>query len=414
MKPAGLYIHIPFCTQKCRYCDFYSCADFTPSRSSARTGFGANPQRVIFRPYHPNPQFTARLQEDILFFKQRAAVEAWKTVYIGGGTPSLLHPDDIHSLTTAIRAGQRLPIQEFTIEANPEDITAEWLAACSEGGITRLSIGVQTFDNTVLSENGRRGSQEKTIAALEIIKRRWRGELSCDLIAGLTGQTARSLADDVRRLIDYRIDHLSLYGLCSAEPLPEDREDFISELLTQNAALLAAHGYVRYEVSNFSYRDEYRSLHSQIYWNMEPYIGIGPAACGTLIYEDSSGRFISAERFEGMKDVDRWMSAADRASVYACEHIDRNIFLEEVLMMGFRLSDGMSRAVFAQRFGADITDCIGETLSRWEKRGQCRIEPHRVYLTEEGLRFLNRFLVDALSELDTKTQLIGKPLDLNG
>ena len=385
MKPSGLYIHIPFCTQKCRYCDFYSIT-----------------QKSDFRPYHPNPQFVERLLRDVRYFKERYAIEAWKTVYIGGGTPSLLHPDDISSLATGIREGQKQPIQEFTIEANPEDITSEWLAACSEGGINRLSIGVQTFDNDVLTVNGRRGSKEKTIAALETIKRRWQGALSCDLIAGLAGQTAQSLADDVRRLIDYRIEHLSLYGLCSEEPLPDTREDFISELLRENTELLAANGYIRYEVSNFSYRDKHRSLHNQIYWNMEPYVGIGPAACGTLIYEDSGGRFIAAERFEGLKDIDKWMTAADRTSVYPCEHIGRNTFLEEVLMMGFRLVEGINRAAFARRFGADITAFIGDTLSRWEKRGQCRIELNRVYLTEEGMFFLNRFLVDALLELDTK------------
>ena len=385
MKPSGLYIHIPFCTQKCRYCDFYSIT-----------------QKADFRPYHPNLQFIERLLQDVRFFKERSAIESWKTVYIGGGTPSLLHPDDIRTLADGIREGQKQPVQEFTIEANPEDITFDWLAACSEGGINRLSIGVQTFDNDVLAVNGRRGSKEKTITALETIKRRWQGELSCDLIAGLAGQTAQSLADDVRRLIDYRIEHLSLYGLCSEEPLPDTREDFISELLRDNTALLAENGYIRYEVSNFSYQDKHRSLHNQIYWNMEPYAGIGPAACGTLIYEDSGGRFIAAERFEGGKDIDKWMTAADRLSVYPCEHIDRNTFLEEVLLMGFRLSEGINRAAFARRFGADITAFIGETLSRWEKRGQCRIESNRVYLTEEGMLFLNRFLVDALSEPDTK------------
>lgn len=386
MKPAGLYIHIPFCTQKCRYCDFYSIT-----------------QKADFRPYHPNPQFVKRLLLDIRFFKERSAIESWKTVYIGGGTPSLLHPGDIRTLAAGICEGQKQPVQEFTIEANPEDITFDWLAACSEGGINRLSIGVQTFDNDVLAVNGRRGSKEKTIAALETIKRRWQGALSCDLIAGLTGQTAASLSDDVRRLIDYRIEHLSLYGLCSEEPLPDTREDFISELLRENAALLAENGYIRYEVSNFSYRDKHRSLHNQIYWNMEPYAGIGPAACGTLIYEDSNGRFIAAARFEGSKDIDKWMTAADRTLVYPCEHIDRNTFLEEVLLMGFRLSEGINRATFARRFGTDITAFIGETLSCWEKHGQCCIEADRVSLTEEGLLFLNRFLVDALSELDIKT-----------
>ena len=385
MKPSGLYIHIPFCIQKCRYCDFYSIT-----------------QKASFSPYHPKPQFIERILQDVWFFREYYAIESWKTVYIGGGTPSLLHPDDMRILPTGIREGQKLPIQEFTIEANPEDITSEWLAACSEGGITRLSIGVQTFDNNVLTINGRRGSKEKTITALETIKRRWHGELSCDLIAGLVGQTAQSLADDVRRLIDYRIEHLSLYGLCSEEPLPDTREDFISELLRHNTTLLAENGYVRYEVSNFSYRDKHRSLHNQIYWNMEPYAGIGPAACGTLIYEDADGGFIAADRFEGSKDIDGWMTTADRTSVYPCEQIDRKTFLEEVLLMGFRLSEGINRAIFAQRFGIDITACIGKTLSRWEKRSQCRIEPNRVYLTEEGLLFLNRFLVDAFSELDAK------------
>ena len=385
MKPAGLYIHIPFCTQKCRYCDFYSIT-----------------QQADFGPYQPNPQFVKRILQDVRFFKERYAIESWKTVYIGGGTPSLLYPDDICALATGICEGQKQSVQEFTIEANPEDIHPKWLAACNESGINRLSIGVQTFDNDVLAVNGRRGSKEKTITALETIKRRWQGELSCDLIAGLSGQTAQSLADDVRRLIDYRIEHLSLYGLCSEEPLPDTREDFIAELLRENTELLAKNGYIRYEVSNFSYRDKHRSLHNQIYWNMEPYAGIGPAACGTLIYEDSGGRFIAAERFEGLKDIDRWMTAADRTSVYPCEHIDRNTFLEEVLLMGFRLSEGINRAAFALRFGADITAFIGETLGRWEKRGKCRIESNRVYLTEEGMLFLNRFLVDALSELDTK------------
>ena len=385
MKPSGLYIHIPFCTQKCRYCDFYSIT-----------------QKADFRPYHPNPQFVERLLQDVRYFKERYAIESWKTVYIGGGTPSLLHPDDIRTLATGICEGQKQPVQEFTIEANPEDITADWFAACSEGGINRLSIGVQSFDNDVLAVNGRRGSKEKTITALETIKRRWQGELSCDLIAGLSGQTAESLADDVRRLIDYRIEHLSLYGLCSEEPLPDTREDFIAELLRENTELLAANGYIRYEVSNFSYKDKHRSLHNQIYWNMEPYVGIGPAACGTLIDEDDDGRFITAARFEGIKDIDTWMAAADRASVYSYEHIGRKTFLEEILLMGFRLSEGINRTAFVRRFGADITAFIGETLGRWEKRGQCRIEPHRVYLTEEGMLFLNRFLVDALSEPDTK------------
>ena len=384
MKPCGLYIHIPFCSQKCRYCDFYSIT----------TALG-------FSPYHRNRSFIERLLQDIRFFKERYHITAWQTVYIGGGTPSLLHTDDITDLAVSICTDQTMPIQEFTIEANPEDIHPEWLAACNESGINRLSLGVQSFDDTVLAKNGRRGSRIKTLTALDMIKQYWKGSISCDLIAGLSGQTAASLSDDIRQLIDYRIDHLSLYGLCSEEALPESREDFISDLLKENITLLAANGYIQYEVSNFSYQDNHRSLHNQIYWHMEPYIGIGPAACGTFIHEDINGSVIKAERFEGIKDAVRWMGTDTRSSVYTHEHIDQKTFLEETLLMGFRLSDGINRTDFTRRFGVDISEYIGKTLTRWEKIGHCHILPDRIYLTTEGLFFLNRFLIDAFLELDT-------------
>ena len=387
MKPAGLYIHIPFCTQKCRYCDFYSIT-----------------QGTVFRPYSHNLQFIERLLQDIFFFKEYYRIEGWKTVYIGGGTPSLLSADAIYTLATRICRMQALPVEEFTIEANPEDIHPEWLAACAEGGINRLSIGVQSFDDRTLAANGRRGSGAKTQASLDAVKQRWQGAVSCDLIAGLTGQTAQSLADDVRRLIDYRIEHISLYGLCSEAPLPAACEDAVFDLLQDNFARLTANDYVQYEVSNFSYRDMHRSIHNQIYWKMEPYAGIGPAACGTFVHEETGGSFIAAERLTGIKDIDRWMNSADRTPVYMRENIDRNTFLEEVLLMGFRLSEGINRAAFTRRFGADICTFIGATLTRWEKMRYCRVLPDRVCLTAEGLFFLNRFLTDALLELDMETR----------
>ena len=134
---------------------------------------------------------------------------------------------------------------------------------------------------------------------------------------------------------------------------------------------------------------------------MEPYIGIGPAACGTFIHEDINGGVIKAERFEGIKDAVRWMGTDTRSSVYTHEHIDQKTFLEETLLMGFRLSDGINRTDFTRRFGVDISEYIGKTLTRWEKIGHCHIFPDRIYLTAEGLFFLNRFLIDAFLELDT-------------
>lgn len=383
VKSAGLYIHVPFCTQKCRYCDFYSVT-----------------QKGSFRPYRDNPLFIARVLHDIQFFRECYALEGWKTVYIGGGTPSLLSCSDIHRLAESLCAAQSFPIKEFTVEANPEDIHTDWLAACAEGGVTRLSVGVQSFEDAVLERNGRRGSGAKTRAALDTIKQHWKGVLSCDLIAGLSGQRAQSLAADVAQLIDYGVEHISLYGLCSEEPLPAARDDYIFEQLQENFLRLQAGGYVQYEVSNFSLHDRYRSEHNQIYWRMEPYIGIGPAACGTLVYEDADGAFTEAERFTGIRDTARWLEAADRTAVYGREVLDRHTFLEEVLLMGFRLSDGIDRRQFSRRFGADICTFIGKTLGKWEREGLCRLLPERVQLTDKGLFFLNRFLVEAFLELE--------------
>lgn len=339
--------------------------------------------------------------EDIRFFKAYACIKEWKTLYIGGGTPSLLAADDIYTLITSIRREQKTPFTECTIEANPEDITPDWLAACRSSGVTRISIGVQSFNTAVLAANGRRGSKEKTVQALNTIKQAWTGDLSCDLIAGLTGQSAQSLADDVRHLIDYGVEHVSLYGLSSTTPLPQEREDFIYELLQNSMQILVEKEYVRYEVSNFSYKDKHRSAHNEMYWNMEPYVGIGPTACGTLVYEHDDKGFLFAERFEGIKDTYKWMHIQNRADCYKREDIDRKTFLEEVILMGFRLTEGIRRAAFIRRFGVDITMCIGKTLLRWEKKGQCCINSERVYLTDEGLLFLNRFLLEAFTELDT-------------
>lgn len=383
MNPAGLYIHIPFCTQKCRYCDFYSVT-----------------QQGLFRPYSDNPRLIERILHDVRMFQTRYALAGWKTVYIGGGTPSLLSANDVCRLAEALCTAQSFPIIEFTVEANPEDIHPEWLAACAEGGVTRLSVGVQSFEDAVLEQNGRRGSGAKTRSALHTIKQHWKGAISCDLIAGLSGQRAESLAADVEELIAIGVEHISLYGLCSDEPLPAAREDFISDQLQDNFLRLKAGGYVQYEVSNFSLHDRYRSEHNQIYWRMEPYIGVGPAACGTLIFEDAGGGFAGAERFTGIQNTARWMEAEERSSVYMQETLDRDTFLEEVLLMGFRLADGIDRTQFSRRFGADICTYIGKTLSRWERVGQCRVLPDRVHLTEEGLFFLNRFLIDALLELE--------------
>ncbi len=383
MKTAALYIHIPFCIQRCHYCDFFS----QTSSSS-------------FTPYRNNRSFIMHILRDAVLFKQRYGVEAWETVYIGGGTPSLLSPEDVFFLAQNLTKGQSCPVKEFTIEANPEDIKPEWLAACSAGGINRLSIGIQSFNDEVLKKAGRRGSAKKSHAALDTIKKEWKHDFSCDIIAGLSGQVLESLCEDIQQLITYQPEHISLYGLCSETPLPEEKEDEISTFLSTGFAQLEKNGYERYEVSNFSLHDAHHSLHNCMYWNMQSYAGVGPAAFGTRVHEDADGAALFAERFSGVPNLQQWETAQVPLSAYSCETIPRPVLLEEVLIMGFRLTEGINRAAFQRRFGRDILHFIGDTVEQEVKKGRCIVTPERVALTKEGLFFLNGFLVDTLAELD--------------
>lgn len=384
-KTAALYIHIPFCIQKCAYCDFFSAND---SRFLTSSGI--------------SPVFLTKLIEDAEVFKQKYGITDWKTIYIGGGTPSLLSPDVVMKFAAALQAqNSSRSVQEFTIEANPEDITEQWLTACSEGGINRISLGVQSFTDSVLHASRRRGSGEKTHRALAAVKNRWKGVISCDLIAGLPNQSLADLCEDIKTLISYNVQHISLYGLCSRQALSDTQETLIANMLEQGRDILQEHNYLAYEVSNFSYKNQYKSIHNCTYWNLNTYIGIGPAAAGTIVHEDTrTGMVRCAERFEGIQNTGGWYDEVNRLSAYTYDRIPRAVFLEETLLMGFRLTEGISRCRFKKRFGCDITVFIGKTLEKWVRQHTCTITTDAVYLTAQGLFFLNTFLVEAFSELD--------------
>ncbi|MGP1595110.1 MAG: coproporphyrinogen-III oxidase family protein [Treponema sp.] len=404
-KTAALYIHIPFCSQKCAYCDFFSANDsrFLLSRDSGTALLSSVAEAVSPVSFSEiNPLFLTKLLEDAVFFKQKYGITDWNTIYIGGGTPSLLSPDAVRSFASALRnQNTSCAVQEFTIEANPEDVTEQWLSACQEGGINRISLGVQSFQDSVLQASRRRGSSKKTHRALAAIKQGWKGTVSCDLIAGLPQQFLADLCNDIKTLISYGVQHISLYGLCSETELPDAQEALITQMLKQGRGILQEHTFVPYEVSNFSYNNQYKSIHNCTYWNMHTSIGIGPAAVGTIVHEDTrSGRVQYAERFEGIRNTGRWYDAASRLSGYSYSRISPAVFLEEVLLMGFRLTDGINRCRFKKQFGSDITAFIGNTLEKWERQHTCVITADAVHLTQDGLLFLNTFLVEAFSELE--------------
>ncbi|CEM60900.1 coproporphyrinogen III oxidase family protein [Treponema phagedenis] len=380
----ALYIHIPFCIQRCTYCDFFSLAHFN-----------------AFIPYKPFPAFIARLLEDAELEKKRFSATGWDTVYIGGGTPSLLAPQDIAALGKHISESQQFPIKEFTIEANPEDITDAFLAACAEGGINRISVGIQSLEQQVLSAERRRGSPEKTQEALRKINNSFsifpKGlSLSCDFIAGLQAQTQAMLLRDLQAVLAFNPKHISLYGLCTARPLSEEREEKIASMLYAGKAFLEKNGFFHYEISNFAKNAASESLHNKTYWKMENYAGIGPGASGTLINSDKPSGIRSCAK----KNIKLWLSENNRSNVYDYEILGEKELIEEVLLMGLRLTEGIERQGFIKKFDNDITRYIPETLCIWEKRGDCIIDKKHIRLTETGINFLDIFLRQAFTELD--------------
>ena len=272
-KVSSLYIHIPFCRSKCAYCDFFSITE------------------------NADVSYLKALSNEISYYADYYSVDEWQTVYIGGGTPSLLKSEQIVFLMDAVKKSCRNGIAagaEVTIEANPADITGEFLDTLIKSGINRLSLGVQCLDGGVLRTLGRRADAECTENALQLIKELWTVEkrrFSVDFISGLPGLTDSEFINGMEKTLSYGPDHVSLYSLMLEEGTPlfsavqsgkvpyseeaSDRQWFAGR------DLLKRNGFSQYEVSNFA-KPGYESRHNTVYWHLDDYIGCGAGACGTV------------------------------------------------------------------------------------------------------------------------------------
>ncbi len=274
MRPP-LYIHIPYCLQKCGYCDFFS----KPS--------GAVPA-----------EYVKAVSRQIEHLAKAFCVEEWKSVYIGGGTPSLLSAEDLRFLCKTIKAAAPLAANcEWTIEMNPGTISRELLEAADACGITRLSVGIQCKNQKVLDAIGRRASVSQIEEAARLIKNFWPHEWSADLIAGLPFQTKEDIARDIDFIERNGANHISFYsltleegtplkGAIDAGKIPYDEED-AEELWLDGRDLLEKRGFLQYEVSNFA-KPGFESKHNAAYWAQESYLGAGAGAAGT-IYGNPTG-----------------------------------------------------------------------------------------------------------------------------
>lgn len=439
MMPS-LYVHIPYCVSKCSYCDFFSVAD----------GISGIPDEYV----------TSLLKEKE-FYLNRFNIGAWRGVYVGGGTPSLLSSRQIHllmqgifssSLNNSLRDSNSFFSQkpEVTFEANPADITKEFLCECGKAGVSRLSLGIQSFSEEALSFVSRRSNAKSIENALNLISQNWRGIFSADLIAGLPRETPASFAEGLCRLLELRPQHISLYSLTIesgtrlgdavlSNSLPYDY-DAADEMWLQGRDILLQNGYEQYEVSNFCLPG-YECRHNMTYWQQQDYIGIGAGAVGT-VYDVEK---ICGLRFSNTTDrtaycnfwnshaapandsalADASASAAPLeipAAIRQVERLDRATLQFEFFMMGLRALRGVCRETYIERFGADFSPQTLALFAEWQRRGLANItahnekisplakdsshgeyrlslakktttsQKHYYSLTEKGILFLNEFL----------------------
>jgi len=396
---ASLYIHIPFCSPgKCDYCDFFS---------------------IIPAP-HENTLFDSfidavlcDIQEQLAFF----TIEYVPTVYIGGGTPSVLGAARMERLLNGLHRllePMKKSIVECTVEANPESVDTDFLRICAKGGVTRISLGVQTFHEPSRRAIHRAGhlAGGSTLfdERLALAAQYFPGAFSVDLIAGLPFQTNALLLQDIHRVLAFEPAHVSLYSLILEPETPLGKQvsqlghaaglslpndDDADKLWISGRNRLEAAGLTQYEVSNFALPGK-TCAHNIRYWRMENWIGAGPAASGTII-DDAAG---TGRRFTYPADIKTYLAASDTARIHsACiEELDQLDLMQESLLMGFRYRGGPDQILFKQRFGRTITDCIPQTINRWRNRNFFETE-NSLAPSPEGLLFVNAFLRDAFGEL---------------
>jgi oxygen-independent coproporphyrinogen-3 oxidase len=384
VNQASLYIHVPFCAGLCDYCDFYSVS------------VAPDDKRL--------DQYIDRLIADTAEQMGRFTVSHVPTVYIGGGTPSVLGAVRIKRLLAGL--GSLLPNTpgEFTMELNPETTDEGVLRSCRDGGVNRISLGIQSFHEPSRRLIHRRGDASLLLDRIALAADWYGGSFSADLITGLPGQDEPLVLTDIEKLLRFNPAHVSLYSLTveADTPLGENVRskkvrlpdpDTADRLWLTGRDALEQAGYAQYEVSNFS-KPGKESRHNIRYWRMENWLGMGPAASGTLIDDErGTGRRVTWE-----PDVDAWLARRADTGTASVEILDRLTLMKETLLMGFRYIEGPDPGLFRKRFGRDMEEAIPRTIAAWRGRG--RFEPEKTALTKAGLLLLDPFLIDAFEELD--------------
>ncbi len=360
----GLYIHVPFCLSKCRYCSFYSVS---------------SPELI--------PEFVKNVVREISFYK--AAFHSFDTIYLGGGTPSLLCLEQIDEILDTVRQSFEVDGKaEITIEVNPGDISHEYLKALRAAGINRLNIGVQAFDDHILKFLGRRHTAREAATSLDAARKACFENIGIDLIYGVRGQDILSWRQTLKKTVSLAPEHLSCYQL-SLDPqtplyhhyrqegfsLPA--EDEALEFFMTTSQVLTDAGYIHYEVSNFARSDAFKSRHNLKYWRHLPYLGLGPAAHS----------FKDRNRWWNLANVDAYVKnvSENRTPVEQTENLSIEQLSLEALFLGLRTKGGIDLTQYRNCYSVDLLSEKKQTIDELIKNKLVELKKGRLVPTLAGM-----------------------------
>ena len=368
-KPTSAYVHIPFCTQICYYCDFSK----------------------VFIKNQPVDSYLDHLLQEFHSYD----IQKLRTLYIGGGTPTALSASQLEVLLDGLTKNLDLSmLEELTIEANPGDLDADKIAVLKNSAVNRVSLGVQTFDDKMLKKIGRSHTEKDIYENIDRLKLAGFDNISIDLIYALPGQTMDQLKDNVSKAIALDIPHMSLYSLILENhtvfmnrmrrgKLPLPKEELEAEMFEYIIAELEKAGFEHYEISNFS-KTGFESRHNLMYWDNAEYYGIGAGASG----------YVDGVRYKNHGPIRHYLKAVEEGSARINEeHLSHREQMEEEMFLGLRKKSGVSMARFEEKFEQSFQELYGEIVKDLIQQGLMQLDGDSVRMTKRGL-----FLGDTVAE----------------
>ncbi|HEO5493013.1 TPA: oxygen-independent coproporphyrinogen III oxidase [Streptococcus agalactiae] len=368
-KPTSAYVHTPFCTQICYYCDF---------------------SKVFIK----NQPVDAYLQALIREFRSYDITEL-RTLYIGGGTPTSISAVQLDYLLTELSRDLNLnTLEEFTIEANPGDLTVDKIEVLQKSAVNRVSLGVQTFNDKHLKRIGRSHNEAQIYSTIDALKTAGFQNISIDLIYALPGQTMDDVRSNVAKALSLNIPHLSLYSLILEHhtvfmnkmrrgKLHLPTEDLEAEMFEYIISEMERNGFEHYEISNFT-KPGFESRHNLMYWDNVEYYGVGAGASG----------YLDGIRYRNRGPIQHYLKGVSEGNARLSEEVlSKNEMMEEELFLGLRKKEGVSIGKFEQKFGTSFEKRYGQIVQELQSDGLLKENNGFIQMTKKGL-----FLGDTVAE----------------